>query len=155
MADFAPPGMVRAEKIAMDVDQNAICQFLRSWPGQFVSRREICRRAGGKWRYREDENWALPILQRMVENRLIEANDTGHFRLMKHEANDPRNKKRVWISPAIRAILQKSGREFGTIDLDNDPETASQLASPEPLLSYQPNPPERPTQEKNPMPSLV
>ena len=43
----------------MDADQNAICTFLKTWPGQFVSRREICRRAGGKWRFREDENWML------------------------------------------------------------------------------------------------
>ncbi|MGC3958336.1 MAG: hypothetical protein QM813_10460 [Verrucomicrobiota bacterium] len=121
----------------MDADQTAICQFLKSWPGQFVSRREICRRAGGKWRYREDEHWAVPVLQRMLEERLVESDDTGHFRLMKHAANDPRNKKRIWLSPAYRSILQQSGRNFGTIDLDKEPETAEQMASAEPLLSYQ------------------
>lgn len=120
----------------MDADQTEICLFLRSWPGQFVSRKEICRRAGGKWRYREDENWATPALQRMLEQRIVEADDTGHFRLMKHGPTDPRNKRKLWLSPAIRAILQKSGKEFGVIDLDKDPDTVEQMASAEPLLAY-------------------
>ena len=121
----------------MDADQDSICQFLKSWPGQFVSRREICRRAGGKWRYREDEHWAVPVLQCMLENRVVESDDTGHFRLMNCAPTDSRNKKRVWLSPAIRNVLRQSGRNFGVIDLDKEPKTAEQLASTEPLLSYQ------------------
>jgi hypothetical protein len=104
----------------MDADQNEICQYLKSWPGQFVSRKEICRRAGGKWRYREDENWALPVLQRMLECRLVESNSTGHYRLLIKEVNKEKNKKRLWASPAMRAILQKSGQNFGVIDLDKE-----------------------------------
>jgi len=38
----------------MEADQTEICQFLKSWPDQFVSGKEICRRAGGKWRFREE-----------------------------------------------------------------------------------------------------
>lgn len=125
----------------MDADQNAICQFLKSWPGQFVSRREICRRAGGKWRFREDEHWAVPVLQRMVEDRIIESDDTGHFRLVLQKSSDAKKKQRMWMSPAIRSILKSSGQSFGTIDLDKDPETAAQMASSEPLLSYQPESP--------------
>lgn len=123
----------------MDADQAAIFEYLKSWPGQFVSRREICRRAGGKCRYREDEHWAVPVLQRMLESRLVEADDTGHFRLMKHGPTDPRNKKRLWLSPAIRSILKQSGRDFAVIDLDKEPDTADQMASAEPLLAYQSN----------------
>jgi hypothetical protein len=122
----------------MEADQAAICQFLNTWPGQFVSRREICRRAGGKWRYREDEYWAIPVLQRMLENRLVEADDAGRFRLMQHAPTDLSNKKKLWISPAIRKILQHSGRDFGVIDLGNEPETAAQPASTEPLPGYRP-----------------
>ena len=121
----------------MDADQNAICQFLKTWPGQFVSRREICRRAGGKWRYREDENWAVPVLQLMVEDGIVETDDTGHFRLMKQASEDSSNKRKLWLSPAIRKILKENGRDFGLLDLDKEPETEEQLASQEPLLSYQ------------------
>jgi len=121
----------------MDADQNAICQFLKTWPGQFVSRREICRRAGGKWRYREDENWAVPVLQRMVEDGIIECDDTGHFRLMQQASADPSNKRKLWLSPAMRTLFKDSGREFGLLDLDKEPETEEQLTSLEPLLSYE------------------
>ena len=121
----------------MDADQNAICQFLKTWPGQFVSRREICRRAGGKWRYREDEHWAVPVLQRMVEDGIVETDDTGHFRLMQQASADSSNKRKLWLSPAIRTILKENGRDFGLLDLDKEPETEEQLASMEPLLGYQ------------------
>jgi hypothetical protein len=123
----------------MDADQNDICQFLKSWPGQFVSRKEICRRAGGKWRYRDDENWALPVLQRMLENYLVESDSTGHFRLMKHAPHDPRNKKRLWISPAIKKILQQSGRNFGVLDLDKDMDPADLPTNNTPSLRYRLN----------------
>jgi hypothetical protein len=119
----------------MDADQSAICQFLKQSPEEFVSRKEICRRAGGKWRFREDEYWAIPVLARMREEKIVEADETGHYRLVKQ--NSKTGKQRVWMSPAIRSMLRSSGQSFGTIDLDKEPETAGQLASAEPLLSYQ------------------
>jgi hypothetical protein len=82
----------------------------------------------------------VPVLQRLLEDRVIEADDTGHFRLMKHGENDSRNKKRVWLAPAFRTILQQSGRNFGTIDLDKEPETKDQMASTDSLFNYQANP---------------
>ena len=118
----------------MDADQNAICIFLKTWPGQFVSRREICRRAGGKWRYREDENWAVPILHRMAEERIIEFDDCGRCRLIQQASTGSAAKRKLWISPAIRSVFKESGRDFGLVDLDQEPETAEQLASTEPLL---------------------
>jgi hypothetical protein len=121
----------------MDADQSAICEFLRQWPDQYVSRKEICRRAGGKWRFREDENWAVPVLSRMREERIIESDDTGHFRLVSEKSKDGKNTQRMWMSPAIRSILKSSGQSFGTIDLDKDPETKAQMAGSESLLSYQ------------------
>ena len=120
----------------MDADQNAICLFLKTWPGQFVSRKEICRRAGGKWRFREDENWAVPVLQRLVEDRIVESDDSGHFRLMQQASADSGNKRKLWLSPAIKSIFKESKRDFGLLDLDKEEETAEQLASAEPLLSY-------------------
>lgn len=117
----------------MDADQTAITQFLKQSPDEFVSRKEICRRAGGKWRFREDEFWAVPVLTRMREERIIESDDTGHFRLVKQTKNSG-NKQRVWMSPAIRSMLKSSGQNFATIDLDKEPETAAQMASAKPLL---------------------
>jgi hypothetical protein len=102
----------------MDVDQTEICQFIKSWPEQFVSGKEICRRAGGKWRFREDAGWALPILKRMEESGIIESDIAGRFRLIQQAAPTSANQRRLWISPTIRRILEESGKDFGVIDLD-------------------------------------
>ncbi len=108
----------------MDEEQNKICQFLKTWPGQYVSRKEICRRAGGKRRYREDENWAVPILQRMLDIKLVEKDSAGHFRLTEQKSGDQKKGKKMWISPAIKAILRKNGGDFGLIDLDKEVDSA-------------------------------
>lgn len=121
----------------MDADQTLICQYLKQSPDDFVSRKEICRRAGGKWRYREDEHWAVPGLRQLVERNVLESNDTGHFRLIKEGSKSASGKQRFWFSPAIRSALKQSGQDFGTIDLDSEPETAEQMANAGPLLEYQ------------------
>ena len=58
----------------MDADEHEIFEYLKTYGEEFVSAREICRRAGGKRRYAEDNNWAKPVLQRMKEKRLLESN---------------------------------------------------------------------------------
>jgi hypothetical protein len=90
----------------MDADERDICIFLKSWLGQYVSGREIARRAGGKWRYRKDPNWATPVLHRLFEKGILDADSTGHFRLRKSE------KKEKWVSPEIQKILEQSGKNF-------------------------------------------
>lgn len=119
----------------MDADQTAICEFLKQSPEEFISRKEICRRAGGKWRFREDEYWAVPVLARMREQQIVESDETGHYRLVKETSNDSGNKQRVWMSPAIRSMLKSSGQSFGTIDLDKEPETAAPMGSGNSLLN--------------------
>jgi hypothetical protein len=87
----------------MDAEEKEICEFLKSWPGQFVSQREVCRRAGGKWRFRENPNWALPVLGRMVDKGLLESDASGHFRL----ATEKKDKKKQWLSPELRKLLEE------------------------------------------------
>jgi hypothetical protein len=105
----------------MDADQTEICQFLKSFQDQFVSGREICRRAGGKWRFREEPAWAFPILRRMLETKVIETDIDGRFRLTQQASAPARSaKKRTWVSPAIQRILEESGKNFGVFELDKD-----------------------------------
>ena len=87
----------------MDADEKDICRFLEAFPGEFVSGREISRRASGKHRYREEEDWAGPVLLRLVEKGLIEDDSKGHFRYI-----PPKPKK--WIAPHLKQILKKSGK---------------------------------------------
>ncbi len=91
----------------MDVDEREIFLFLKTYGADFVSAREICRRAGGKKRYHEDHEWAKPILARMVERSIIESNSEGQYRVR------PTAKKKGgrWISPDIEKILKENGVE--------------------------------------------
>ena len=93
----------------MDADERDICLYLKGFPNQFISGREISRRAAGKWRYREEPNWAAPILARLMERRIIESDATGHYRLVLAKKKE---KKKRWISPQIKAILERSGKKF-------------------------------------------
>ena len=109
----------------MDAEEREICDFLKSWPGQFVAVREICRRAGGKWRYREDPNWALPVLARLLEQGVIESDTAAHYRL---RALEKRGKSRRWVAPHIKKILEESGKE---IDAEASAETSGPVEKPE------------------------
>src|SRR3974390_2057690 len=105
----------------MDADERDICNYLKSWPGQFVSGREIARRASGKFRFRQDPDWASVAIGRLVERNIIESDSTGHYRLIRKALKD--NKSKKWISPAIRTILKQSGKEFGEeikLNVDDD-----------------------------------
>ncbi len=94
----------------MQSDEEDINLYLKSYPGQFISAREIARRAGGKVRYRNDPNWASPVLTVMVEKGVIESDSTGHFRLVVKKKENRRDKK--WVSPQMRKILEDSGKDF-------------------------------------------
>jgi hypothetical protein len=99
----------------MDADEQDICTFLKSWAGTFISGREICRRAGSKKRYQREPDWAVPVLMRLVEKHVLESDSTGHYRLLPEEN---RRKRAKWVSPQIRKILERSGKDFGgTVDL--------------------------------------
>jgi hypothetical protein len=101
----------------MDADEREIVDFLRSWQGRYVSAKEIAKRAGGKWRFRKEPNWAAPVLARLVERREIEADATGHFRLLEREKQG----KHKWISPQIQAILDKSAQQTdGVVSMDEE-----------------------------------
>ncbi len=100
----------------MDPDEQAICDYLKSWPREFVSAREICRRAAETRRFRENPYWAEPVLVRLVETGILETDSAGHYRLAPVRKTE---KPRKWISPELRAILEKSGKQFDdTVNLD-------------------------------------
>ena len=106
----------------MDADERDICIYLKGFRGQFVSLAQITRRAGGKKRYRDDPYWAAPVLSRLVEKKIVEADSTGHYRLKP----PPTDKRKKWMSPQVRRILERSGK-FNTV---LDKEAADDLPSP-------------------------
>jgi len=90
----------------MDADEHEIFEYLKTWGEQFVNAREICRRAGGKRRFAEDNNWARPVLQRMKENHILECDAMGRYRI---KPPPKRGHKERWISPEIQRALAESG----------------------------------------------
>jgi hypothetical protein len=101
----------------MDADERAICMYLKSCPGQWLSGAEIARRADGKRRFRKDPMWAAPVIMRLVDQSWLESDSTGHYRL---RALGNRGKPKKWISPRYRRILEESGKFEGTINIPED-----------------------------------
>ncbi len=102
----------------MDADEREICLYLKSYAGQFVSAVKIARHAGGKKRYHEDPDWAVPVMRRLLEKALIEADAAGHYRL---RPTIQEEKKRLYVSPQIRRLLEASGKKFeGVSEVDKD-----------------------------------
>jgi len=94
----------------MDSDERAICDYLKSWPATFVSGREIARRADGKRRFRDQPQWAYPVLSRLLETDHIETDGLGHYRFKVTGLEKRRNQK--WLSPQMRRVIERSGRDF-------------------------------------------
>jgi len=94
----------------MDAEEREIYYYLKSWGRQFVNRREIARRAGGKHRFRPSPNWVDPVIERMIERGILESGESGHYRI-KAPAKHDENKLR-WISPQVARILKESGKDF-------------------------------------------
>src|SRR5438045_2618368 len=93
----------------MDADEREVCDFLKSFPGQFLSGREVARRAGGKWKFHDDPHWAVPVLLRLKDQNIIESNASGQYRLLE---NLKKEKQKRWISPHLQKILEESGKDF-------------------------------------------
>ena len=109
----------------MDADEQEIVNYLKSWPKQFVSGREISRRAGGKKRYRDDPYWATQVLIRMAEKNILEVDASGHYRL---KPDEKRHQPKRWISPEIKKILEESGKDFdGVFDIEEPNEDDQKL----------------------------
>jgi len=105
----------------MDYDERSVRIFLKGYPGQYVSARVISRRLGGRRRYHENPLWVLPILSKLVDKGIVEADALGHFRLKKVDPSDRR--KRTFLSPQVKRILERSSGNFThviTIDEEDD-----------------------------------
>ncbi len=85
----------------MNAEELAIYEFLKSFPGSFVSIKEICQRAG-KWNhFAQDRMWAHPILRRMELDGLVESNSLGDYRVKGTETT------------TFRKALQQPGQDLG------------------------------------------
>lgn len=107
----------------MDADEREIYYYLKGRGQAFISAREISRRAGGKKKSQENPDWALPVVLRMVERGILEADAGGHYRIKPLEKRDTDGKQ--WVSPQIARILKQSGKDFSHVfKVDESEDTA-------------------------------
>jgi hypothetical protein len=92
----------------MDADEREIFEYLKTFGEEWVNAKEICRRAAGKKRYNEDNNWAKPILHRMKERQVLEGDELGRYRI---KPPPRRGHKGRWVAPDIEKILREGGVE--------------------------------------------
>jgi predicted transcriptional regulator of viral defense system len=90
----------------MDSEEREIFYFLKTWGEEFVSAKEIARRASGKQKFHKDPEWARPILMRMQERSVLESDSQGRYRI---KPVPKKNKNKRWVSPDIAKILAESG----------------------------------------------
>jgi hypothetical protein len=102
----------------MNSDEREIFHYLQTWGVEFISAKEVSRRAGSKKRYHEDPDWAKPLLIALAERGVLESDATGRFRI-KPERKKGHNQR--WVSPDIEKLLKENG-------MDVDGETKDPLA---------------------------
>ena len=90
----------------MDSEEHEIFYFLKTWGEEFVSAKEIARRASGKQKFYKNPEWARPLLMRMQERGVLESDTQGRYRI---KPLPKKNKKMRWVSPDIAKILSESG----------------------------------------------
>ena len=69
----------------MTYEELAIVNFLKGSPEDFVSRREIARKALKRTFFEEDPHWADAPLASLVNQSVVEQDESGHYRLKRHE----------------------------------------------------------------------
>lgn len=61
--------------------EESILDFMQQSPESSYARKEIARKAIGRAEYEENERWADQPLASLVSLRLIEIDNSGHYRL--------------------------------------------------------------------------
>ena len=59
--------------------------FLRSNPDSFIARREVARKALKRAIFEENPHWADAPLSSLVDQDLLEQNESGHYRIKKYQ----------------------------------------------------------------------
>ena len=95
----------------MDADEQDIFNYLKTFGKEYISVREVCRRAGTKQRFAEEPDWAKPLMVLMADRGILERDVAGRYRIK------PKSKKKErdrWVAPEIAKLLEEKGAEGAT-----------------------------------------
>jgi hypothetical protein len=95
-----------------------IVNFLKTAPEAFFSERQIARKAGQKGQFRDNPDWAKPILFRLVNEEIIQTDAFGHYRIAP-EVKKSRERS-IPLAPAIAKALASSGKVFDLTEIFAD-----------------------------------
>jgi hypothetical protein len=113
----------------MSAEAVEVVAYLKTCTDQFVSLGQVCRRASSRRRYEESPVWAKGAVAALVEAKIIEVNQNGHYRLAEVGQTDP--------SPTTRRTEAKGERQdnpsplvgFGIVGDNYLPKTESTQAN--------------------------
>lgn len=101
----------------LGADAYAVLRYLDNFPEQFITVMEISRRADGRNRFKEESHWAHAAITQLLEQSLIETDGNGRYR-SKSKPKKKEGGNNKFIAPAMREILEKSGRKIDLSDYD-------------------------------------
>ncbi|MDB6067576.1 MAG: hypothetical protein JWR26_3784 [Pedosphaera sp.] len=73
--------------IILSSDELDILAYLKAARGSSVSMGEICRSAGGRRRFKDSPHWAKGVMSRLVDSKMVEVNERGHYRFLTDDPN--------------------------------------------------------------------
>jgi hypothetical protein len=97
----------------MDADERAVYYYLKSRRPQAMVSRDISRHVGSKRRFRYNPDWIKPVLMRMQERGIVDADAEGFYRLKPMPRQETQGKR--WASPHIAQLLKASGKAFESV----------------------------------------
>ncbi len=102
----------------MDADERDIYYYMKAQGRDYIPVPEICRRAGGKKRFRVHSDWAAPVISRMTQRGILEVDTTGRYRLKPRPEIDMTGKS--WASRDLVKLLQARGKAVAHLVVHQD-----------------------------------
>ena len=98
----------------MNTEENEIYEFLKTRGSNFVSVVDISQALSRGRRFKDDRNWARPILRRMEIDGILESNPYGEYRLKEEAAAEAETEAETEPEPTdFIEALRKPGASLG------------------------------------------
>ncbi len=94
-------------EILLGADENSVLQYLKNYPGNFITEMEIARHADGGSRLLQDKYWVHGALVRLLDLHLVDTDGFGRYLIHSSDALAACARKK-FLAPQVRDILEHS-----------------------------------------------